>query len=197
MADVKRYVTPVFRLSFPAFFEAESYQGGEPKYGCSAIWELKKFSDREKKLWRAILGAMDAESKSRFKKALKDLPQNVKKGIRDGAEKADLEGYGDGTKFAALTSKMRPGVIDRDKNAISKDEGNTDEIYPGCYCRATVSIYSYDNVGKGIALGLFNVQKVAEGARLDSRTDASEDFDDDIDDRWLDDGAEDEDDIDF
>lgn len=185
MAEVKRYVTPVFRLSFPALFEASSYDGGPAKYGLSAVWNPSKFTDADKKRWKALMGALDEESKNRFKKAWKDLPANIKRGIRDGAEKADLEGYGEGTRFANITTKMRPGVIDASKNKIAPEEGNADDIYPGCYCRATVTVYSYDNKGKGVALGLMNVQKVADGERLDSRTDAADDFDDDIDGEWL------------
>ncbi len=185
MAEVKRYLTPVFRLSFPALFEAESYDGGPPKYGCSAVWNPSKFSDKDKKLWKAIKAAMDQASMERFKKKIADLPANFKVGLRDGAEKADLEGYGEGTQFANLTTKMRPGVIDKSKAKIGPEEGNAEEIYPGCYCRATVTVYSYDNKGKGVALGLMNVQKVADGERLDSRTDAEDDFDEDLDDAWL------------
>ena len=187
MAEIKRYVTPVFRISFPAVFEAESYDGGPPKFGLSAVWTLSKFTDMDKKRWKELMGALDAECKSRFKKAWKDLPANFKTGVRDGAEKADMEGYGEGTRFASITTKMRPGVIDASKNKISPEEGNAEDIYPGCYCRATVTVYSYDNKGKGVALGLMNLQKVADGERLDSRTDAAEDFDDDIDGAWLED----------
>lgn len=186
MAELKKYVTPVFRLSFPTLFKAESYEGSEPKFGLSAVWTLSKFTESDKKKWKAIMGALDAESKATFKKAWKDLPANVKTGVRDGAEKADFEGYGKGTRFANITSKMRPGVINLEKDTISPEEGNADEIYPGCYCRATVTVYSYNNKGKGVALGLQNVQKVADGERLDSRTDAAEDFEDDVDEEWLD-----------
>ncbi len=192
MVAVTHYVTPVFRLSFPHLFEAQSFDDGPEKFGLSAVWNPSKFSDKDKKRWKAIKAALDVESKSRFKKAFKDLPSNFKKGLRDGAEKADLEGYGDGTIFANVTTKMRPGVIDASKSRIGPEEGNTDDIYPGCYCRATVTVYSYDNKGKGLALGLMNVQKVADGDRLDSRTDAEEDFEDDIDSAWLDQGEDDD-----
>ncbi len=195
MAEIKKHVTPVFRLSFPNLFEAKAMdENSKPKYGCSAIWTPSKFTESDKKRWKAIMGALDAESKRAFKKAWKSLPANFKTGIRDGAEKENMEGYGEGTRFANLTTKMRPGVIDAGKNKISPEEGNQDDIYPGCYCRATVNVYSYDNKGKGVALGLMNIQKVADGERLDSRTDAAEDFDDDIDDQWLEqDGFEDDD----
>ena len=186
MAEVARYVTPVFRLSFPNLFEPSAMDAdSKPKYGLTAVWTPSKFTESDKKRWKAMMAALDAESKSAFKKAWKDLPANVKTGVRDGAEKANLEGFGEGTKFANITTKMRPGVIDAGKSKIGPEEGNADDIYPGCYCRATVTVYSYDNKGKGVALGLMNVQKVADGERLDSRTDAAEDFEDDIDDAWL------------
>lgn len=192
MAEIKRYQTPVFRLSFPQLFEPKAFGEGEPKYGCSAVWTPGDFTDKEKKLWSAIRKAMDEECKSRFKgKGIKDMPANFKDGVRDGAEKADLEGYGDGTKFASLTTKMRPGVIDRAKDKIGPEEGNDEEIYPGCYCRATVTVYSYDNKSKGVSLGLMNIQKVRDGERLDSRTDAAEDFDDDLPEEDLDGNTED------
>ena len=178
-----KLVTPVFRASFcnPNLFEKTSYDGGTPTFGTAAIWEPAKFSDNDKKKWAAIKKAMDDVSVATFKKKVDDLPGNFKKGLRDGAEK-DLDGYGEGKIFANLSTRKRPGVIDRNKNPIGPEHGNDDEIYPGCYCRATVRPYSYDNKGKGIALGLMNIQKVADGERLDSRTNAEEDFEDDIDD---------------
>ena len=187
MTDVKKTVTPVFRLSFPALFDAKSMDDGKPKFGCSAVWTPGKFSDQDKKRWRAMKALLDDASREKFKKPWKELPANFKKGLRDGAEKAELEGYGEGTRFANLTSLMRPGVVDRDRQPIGPEHGNADEIYPGCYCRATVTAYAYDKKGKGVALGLQNIQKVADGDRLDSRTDAAEDFENEtIDDAWLD-----------
>jgi len=195
MAEIKRYVTPVFRLSYPnVFVPRAAKKGGDPKYGLSAIWTPSKFTDKEKVLWKAILKALDEEAQTRFKKPFKSLPANIKRGLRNGNEKPELEGYGEGTIFASVTSKMAPGVIDRNKNTISPDEGNADEIYPGCYCRATVTVYGYDNEGKGLALGLMNLQKVKDGTRLDSRTNAAEDFEDDLGDGDEDDNLLDQDD---
>lgn len=186
MAEIVRYQTPVFRMSFPHLFTAQAGpDGGEPKYGLAAVWDPSKFTDKEKALWKKIMGAIDAECKKRFKKSRKELMELNSNGAsyklvpRDGRVKADLEGYGEGTLFANLTTKMRPGVINLEKEDIGPEHGNDDEIYPGCYARATVTVYSYDNKGKGVALGLMNVQKVRDGERLDARTDAAEDFEDD------------------
>ncbi len=186
MADVKRYSTPVFRISFPELFEASSMEeGGKKKFGCSAVWTPSKFSERDKKLWANIKSALNEESLAKFKTAFKDLPANFKKGLRNGNERADMAGYGEGTVFANLTTMMRPGVVDLSKNKIGPEEGNADQMYPGCYCRATVTVYSYDNKGKGVALGLMNLQKIKDGERLDSRVDAAGDFEEDVDDAWL------------
>jgi hypothetical protein len=198
MAEIKRFVTPVFRLSFPNVFEPkEGMNGGKPKFGISAIWTPAKFTDKEKVLWKNILKALDAEAMHRFKKPFKSLPANIKRGLRNGNERPDLEGYGEGTLFASVTSKMKPGVIDRDRSEISVEENNTEKLYPGCKCRATVTVYGYDNQGKGLALGLLNLQKVDDGKRLDSRVDAAEDFEDDLGDGEENDNLLDKDDDDI
>lgn len=196
MADKEGFVsleTPVFRVSFPSVFEASSMDNGPPKFGVGAIWQPDRFTPREKGLWEAIMSGLDAEALRKFKVKWAALPANVKRGIRDGAEKADLEGYGPGTLFANLTSKMKPGLVGIEKGAdgkplpIGPEHGNADAFYPGCYARAKVTIYSYDNKGKGVGLGLNSLQKVANGARLDSRTSAADDFaDSDPDSEWLD-----------
>ncbi|ADK73435.1 hypothetical protein RDJLphi1_gp34 [Roseobacter phage RDJL Phi 1] len=213
MAELVKYLTPVFRGAFtktvftPEYFDDD--KTGEPKYGITAIWDPEKFSKADQKRWDAIMEALDDESKARFKKSWDKLPANYKKGIRDGEEKADKEGFEPGLQFASLTTKMRPGVVDKERKAIAKNdeerekweeqdkdvsnEVGMDAVYSGAYYRATVVTYSYDNKGKGVALGLMNLQKVRDGERIDGRTDASADFEDELDDAWL---EEDEDPLD-
>lgn len=170
---LKKVVTPVFRVSFPSVFEASSYQGGAPKYGLTAVFEPGTFSKDEKQRWAAMTALADEASKDFFQKPLAKLPANFKQPIRDGAEKEDLEGFGEGMKFCSITSKMRPGVVASDGVTPIVD---SEDFYPGCYARATISAYAYDNVGKGVAFGLQNLKKVKDGDRLDSRTDAADDF---------------------
>lgn len=192
--EVRRFTTPVFRLSFPNLFEARRADSDDPnskpKFGCSAIWTPASFSDKDKVLWKAIGAELNRVSLESFKKPWRDLPDNIKRGLRDGAAKDGLDGYGEGTKFANITTKNRPGVVNLAKEAIGPEHGNADEIYPGCYCRATVNVYSYGtkpgSKGKGVAIGLFNIQKVKDGPRLDNRVAAEDDFDEDLDSQWLD-----------
>lgn len=182
MSETERYLTPVFRMRWPKVFKAEPYKDNEPKFSACPIWTPAKFTKKDKALWQAILKALDDESKMAFKKAWKNLPPNVKRGLRDGTEKEEIDGFGKGTVFANITSKYKPSVMDREKNYISPELGNEDEIYSGCYCRATVTVYSYNKGGgKGVGLGLCNIQKVADGPVLEDKMDATEDFDDDLD----------------
>ncbi len=174
----KSLVTPIFRVSFPHTFEARpGMDGGEPKFGVTAVWDKAKFSTKDKERWTAMQALGDEVSMAKFKKKIKDLPDNFKKPIRKGEEKEGLDGFGPGLVFANLTTKFKPGIVDKDgKSKLIDDE---DAFYPGCYARATITCYAYENKGKGVAFGLMNLQKIAEGARLDSRTDAEDDFSDD------------------
>lgn len=201
----KNLTTPVFRGSFLNVFKARKNENdpkSTPKFGLAAIWTPSEFTSHEKELWKAIIKELDRVSMEAFGKPWKKLPSDVyKKGIRNGASKDGLAGYGEGTRFASLTSNAKPGVVDKNKNEISEEAGNADEIYPGCYMRATVRAYAYDkNGGKGVALGLQNLQKIKDGPRLDNRKAAKDDFDEDVDSKWLDDDddfdSDDDDDFD-
>jgi hypothetical protein len=193
--------TPPFVIGFPSLFTArkgESDDGSETKakFGCTAIWTPANFTPAHKKLWQDILDALNEESVRVFKKPWKELPANVKRGLRNGNEKPDLDGFGEGTRFASLTSNLKPGVVDINGNEII----DPSEVFAGCIARATVNVYSYSNKGKGVALGLYNIQILAgEGhakvRRLDGRGNPGADFDE-VESDWLDqdEGSVDDDD---
>lgn len=191
----QKLITPPFRASFPHLFKASSFEGQDPKYGVTALWYPEKFNDKDKKRWSAMLKALDAASIEKFKKPRKELPSSFKKGIRNGKDKEEMDGYGEGCRFATLNSPSKPGVVDKNKEPIGPEHGNDDEIYPGCWCIATVNAFAYDkNGGKGVALGLQNIMKVKDADRFDSRTDPEDDFSDEDDSRFIDEDEEDEDD---
>lgn len=186
----EKLTTPVFRASFvESLFKARASSDNpdaKPKFGLAAIWTPGEFSVKEKDLWRNLLKELDRAAQHEFAKPWKELSKlDIKTGLRDGAGKADYAGYGEGTRYASLTSYDPPGVCDKNKKDISPEDGNTDEIYAGCYCRATVVVYPYNNKGKGVAIGLRNIQKVGDGKRLDNRTAAKDDFDEDSDSKFL------------
>lgn len=187
--EVIKFTTPVFRVAYAHPFKATAMEGGAPKFGLTAIWTPANFSEKDKVLWRAIGAALDDATMRAFKKHWKDLKAPYKPGVRDGddtEDRAAMDGFGPGTKFANMTSNFAVGCVDVEKNDISPEEGNADEIYSGCYGRATVTVYSYDiKGGKGVALGIRSFQKIKDGERLDARGNAANDFGDDIDESWL------------
>lgn len=172
----KKVVTPIFRVSFPNVFTPSSYDGGPPKYGVSMLFTPAQFTDADKKAWEAMKALANEVSQEAFKKKLNDLPANFKRPFRKGEEKEGLDGYGPGVIFVNATSKMKPGLVDRNKQDIL----NQEDFYAGCYARATVVAFAYDNKGKGVAFGLNNLQKVKDGESFSGRVDASEDFEDDL-----------------
>ena len=182
-----KLITPPFRMSFPHLFKPNAYQGAEPKYSVTALWDRTDISKggRYADSWAKLIKALDLKSREFFDKPLAKLPANIRRGIRNGEEKSHLNGYGADVLFAALkaTEDRKPQIVDLRKQLIP--DGDTSKIYPGAWARASINIFAYDNIGKGLAFGLNNLQWLGQGERLDSITDAREDFDSDPDDRWF------------
>ena len=60
------------------------------------------------------------------------------------------------------------------------------EVYSGCYAKVSINFYAFNTNGnKGVACGLGNIQKVKDGEPLSGRSNASDDFDTEIDDDFL------------
>lgn len=175
MAERKPIFTPPFRISFPNAFRPSSFNGGEAKYSIVMLFYPEKFTDQHKVLWKDMGRIVNEAVLEKFKKLLKDIP-NSKSPFRKGEEKAHLDGYGPGCIFSTASSKQQPGVVDRNKQDIFEKD-----LYPGCWARASVTAYAYDQKGnKGAAFGLHNVQKLGEGENFSGRMAASEDFGDDV-----------------
>lgn len=170
----RRVTTPKFRASFPWLFEPQPpMEGsqGEPKYSVVMLFDKAAQASKEYKAMRALAEA-----------AIKDrwgdkVPPNLRNPFRNGSEKADLEGYGDGVVFVTASSKMQPGVVDAKLNRVMSREVGPDGFYAGCFARATVSAYTYDKGGnRGVAFGLQNVQKLGDGEAFSGRVRAEDDF---------------------
>jgi hypothetical protein len=199
--DYKRFTTPPFVMAWPGLFVAR-YQNKEKtgvmKYGTKAVWDPSKFSVKEKALWEAIRAEMNAESmrvhKRPYLEAIKI--ENFKKALRKNnlqEEPFDPAIVGKDAIFANLTTKNKPGVIDVNKDDIGPEHGNEELVYSGAIAQATVGVFAYkhESGGKGVSLSLFNVRVLnSKTPRMDNRKSAAEDFDDDVDARWLEDAEE-------
>jgi len=163
---------------------------GKLRYTLCALWTPAKFTDRGKAQWKEILDALNGISLETFKREWSKLPDNIKRGIKDGTN-APYAGFGPGTKFANLSctkpeSQAAPEVIDINWNPVTKanntvveDDGTKwERLYPGCWARATVNPYSFKmDMNKGLALGFRNIQILnSKSPRLDGGVGAKEDF---------------------
>ena len=70
-------------------------------------------------------------------------------------------------------SDIPPGIVDKNLNRITEKSG----FYSGCYGRASIHFYAFSYDGKmGIACGLNNLQKLADGPALGNWSTPEEDF---------------------
>lgn len=203
MAERNKLITPPFVARFPALFTARLADNKDPNskklYSVAAIWTPDSFREQDKERWKALIAALDAECQRIFKMSWKECKRSVedggvndfKPGVHSGLVKKDVEGFGAGTFYSNLSTQFQPGIATTAGNAISEEEGNTDLIYDGCLCRASVSPYAYNGKGKGVSLGLNNIQLISANKTrypvLQSRGNAAADFADaDLDSSWMD-----------
>lgn len=172
-ASATKVVTGEVRLSYAHLWEPYAQQDDqEPKYSC-AILIPKTDTVTINKIRKAQKAALDAGLVSKFggKK-----PPNLKTTLRDGDEEADLERNPEyaGHYFMNVSSKTKPGIVDRNVNPIL----DSSEVYSGCYARVSINAFAYSVSGnKGISFGLNHVQKLRDGDFLGGRTRAEDDFD--------------------
>ena len=89
-------------------------------------------------------------------------------------EEKEYEGYGPGVVYVTMSAKnLKPH---RRRTRSADHAIGPEEFYAGCYARASVTPFAFNNIGKGIALGLNHLQKLKEGERLDACTSAEDDF---------------------
>lgn len=144
------------RLSFPAIFEPRAFdETQEAKY--SAVFLMEKDGDPEKNAAH-VKKAMDAIIKSAFKGR---HPGPTKVCLRDGAEKPDVDGYGDEVMFISASSRRAIPVVDRDRAPLTERD---DRPYAGCYVNASIRLWAQDNKwGKRVNAQLRAIQFLRDG----------------------------------
>jgi len=141
------------RLSFPHLFEAHSMEEGqEKKFSATFLMD----NDKHKATIEKIDKLIDRLALDTYKKKV-----SFKRCLRDGNEKPDMDGYGDGTTFLSAARKTRPPVVNRDLSPITAEDG---VIYAGCYVNATIRLWVQDNKwGKRVNAELRAVQFMNDG----------------------------------
>ena len=159
--------------------------GGTPKYSVSLIFP-KSDTVTEQKIRAAMQAAYD-EGQSKLKGNSKVVPplNAIKTPLRDGDKERPGDDAYKNSWFVNANSTTKPGVVDADRNPIL----DTSELYSGIIGRASINFYAFNSNGnRGIACGLNNIQKLADGTPLGGHSRAEDDFadlDDDDDEDFL------------
>ena len=173
---------PETRWSYANVWQPKAIDGDAPKYSVSLI--IPKSDTKTIEKVRAAIQAAYDEGQGKLKGNDKSVPplSSIKTPLRDGdVERPDDEAYAN-SFFINANSASAPGIVD----AACQPIIDTSEVYSGVYGRASINFYAFNTNGnKGIACGLGNLQKIADGEPLGSHSTAEADFadlDDDEDD---------------
>ena len=173
---------PKTRWSYANVWDPKSINGGTPKYSVSLI--IPKSDVATVKKIEAAIQAAYEEGESKLKGNGKSVPslKVLKTPLRDGdLERPDDAAYAD-SYFINANSASAPGIVDADRQPILERS----EVYSGVYGRASINFYAFNSNGnKGIACGLNNLQKIADGEPLGGKSRAEDDFATDDDDDFL------------
>lgn len=169
MANATKVVTGKVRLSYAHVWDPVSINDSKPKYSVSLI-----IPKGDKETVKKINAAVDAAIEEGIAKFGGKKPNKaaLKLPLRDGDTERDDEVYKN-AYFVNANSTTAPQIVDRSVQPILDRE----EVYSGCYARVSINFYAYNTNGnKGIACGLGNIQKIADGEPLGGRSNAKDDF---------------------
>lgn len=156
-----KIVTGKVRFSFCNIWEPKEPQGGgDPKYSVTLLIP-KADTVTLGKIKAAMQEARDNFCKRNGANA---LPAKFNHTLHDGDGMRDSgEPYGPECKgcwVITASSKQKPVIVDNMRNPIT----DPDEVYSGCYGRASINFYGYSRNGKkGVSAGLLSIQKLHDG----------------------------------
>lgn len=167
--------TPTFRVSYPNVFKARKNElNGQDEYSVVALFKKGEDLSALKKAAQEAIIAKWGPDQAKW-------PKNLRSPFRDQAERAKEvdgkrilpAGHEEGAVFLNLKTRQRPGVVDQNVQDIIDES----QFYAGCYARASVNAFAYDQKGnRGVAFGLGNIQKVKDGEPLGNRAKPEQDF---------------------
>lgn len=189
------YITPAFRLSYPALFEPvnTALDGSTKlKYSVTMLFP-KKLTYETLKAARhpAVQWMPDDNCQGLYAEICKiaranfgpevDLKSLKLPKFRDGDKPKPVSGKIDDNDKgyivlrATCNEKIRPDCLRQDKTRIT-DPG---ELYPGCWVRALVTIAPFVHKvgGRGVTMYLTGIQKLAEDNPFSSRSRVEDEFD--------------------
>lgn len=169
-----KVITGVCRFSYLYALNPHTVEDGQtPRYSVSIIIP-KSDTATIAKIKAAILAAYeDGESKLTGKGKKCPKLETLKLPLRDGDEERPEDEIYKDSYFINASNIHKPGIVDKFCKPITDEN----EIYSGMYGRASVVFYAFNKAGnKGIACGLNNLMKTADGERLSGIVSAETDF---------------------
>lgn len=163
-----KIITPVFRLSYPALFEARYNElAKREQFQISMLFD-KKTAATDLKAMKELMAKV---ATWRFGAGAKGLMNPFKDGDTDTNEAGELKKEKNPSIAGMIVlnswSKNKPGLVNARKETII----DPDEVYGGCYCRAQLNAYAYEmGKNRGVSFGLLHVQKVKDGDPFGTRT---------------------------
>lgn len=171
MEVTTKVITGKVRFCYCSVFEPQAMNDGDtPKYNV-CILIPKSDTKTLDKIKKAIEAAKVA-GKAKIADKNGKIPSTLKTPLRDGDEERSDDPAYKGMMFINASSTRKPTIVDKDLNPIMSQ----DEFYSGCYGRASINFYAFNVQSKGIAAGLNNLQKLADGESLAGGSTADEDF---------------------
>lgn len=172
--NLTHVVTGKVRFSYMHVFQPYAQQqGADPKYSTTIL--VHKSDLQTKALIDAAIEAAKQQGASKWGGVIPPiLAICVHDG--DGVRPSDGMPFGEecrGHWVFTASSKQPPKVVDAQVQPVL----DQNEVYSGCYGRASVDFFAYNSAGKkGVGCGLQNVQKLEDGTPLGNRTSAEDDF---------------------
>lgn len=173
-----KVITGKVRFSFVNVFEPKAFgENQTPKYSVMLLIPKSDVGTLDR-MRKAIEAAAEKGKATKFggkiptvlKSTLKDADVDTN---QDGDVFADLWDYAKNHYILNVSSKVAPQIVDAERNPII----NPADFYSGCYGRASINFFAYNNNGnKGISAGLGNLQKLEDGEPLGGITSAEQDF---------------------
>lgn len=173
MKSKKVVLNTALRISYANVFTPKADPSGRMKYSVSLL--IRKDDEKSVALVRGAVKELLADPEVRgILKTSKDIDTP----LRDGDEKDDPNYAGCWYLNAKANEDRPPKIFDREKNEILDKA----EVYSGCYCQASLSLYAYNKSGhKGIGVGLNALRKMRDGEPLGGGGASASDFEDEED----------------
>lgn len=170
-------ITTQVRFSYLNVFAPKATPSGELKYSVSCLIP-KEDAAGIKAIHSAInIAVQKGIDTNKFTQA---QVKSLRLPIRDGDAEFDDGNRGaeyKGCFFVNATSVNKPGVVKAQKDSPPVPVFDPDDFYSGCYGRADVNFFPYNQAGnRGVGVGLNNLMMIKEGERLDGRQKAEDAF---------------------